>query len=213
MGKRRRYSDEQLQRAVEENTSIRGVLMALGLAPLGGNYVTIHRRVAELKLSTEHWLGCGHLRGKTHNYNPPRPLLEILKPGTRYQTHKLRRRLVAEGLMRAECSGCGLDQWLGAPIPLELDHIDGDIENNSIGNLRLLCPNCHALTPTYRGKNTKYAHIPPLADILKGIDHAGDLASYAAEMGVSRDVVRGWLRSERLRRLSRVTQNTAVYLH
>ena len=213
MGKRRRYSDEQLQKAVEESVSIRGVLLALGLAPLGGNYATIHRRVAELGLSTHHWLGQGYLRGKTHNYKPKRPLQEILQAGTRYQTSDLRRRLLAEGLMQARCNNCGLEQWLHAPIPLELDHIDGDVENNAINNLRLLCPNCHALTPTYRGKNTKYAHIPPLAEVLRGIENAGGLAKYAIQLGVSPNTVRWWLKSERLRRLSKVTQNTAVYLH
>lgn len=38
-------------------------------------------------------------------------------------------------------------------IPLEIDHIDGNSENNSESNLRLICPNCHSLTPTYRGAN------------------------------------------------------------
>jgi len=41
---------------------------------------------------------------------------------------------------------------MGGPIPLELDHIDGCRSNNQLQNLRLLCPNCHALTPTYRSK-------------------------------------------------------------
>lgn len=43
--------------------------------------------------------------------------------------------------------------WMGKKISLELDHIDGNNKNNLISNLRYLCPNCHALTPTYRGKN------------------------------------------------------------
>ena len=51
------------------------------------------------------------------------------------------------------CSRCNLTEWLGQLIPLELEHIDGDNSNNSLENLCLLCPNCHALTPTYRGKN------------------------------------------------------------
>ena len=48
-----------------------------------------------------------------------------------------------------------LKSWLGAKIPLELHHINGDNTDNRIENLQLLCPNCHALTDNYRGKNIK----------------------------------------------------------
>jgi len=51
------------------------------------------------------------------------------------------------------CSVCNLSEWMGKVIPIELDHIDGNHENNSLDNLRLLCPNCHAQTETYKGKN------------------------------------------------------------
>lgn len=52
-----------------------------------------------------------------------------------------------------QCSRCGLSQWEGEKIPLEIDHIDGNASNNTINNFRLLCCNCHALTPTHRGFN------------------------------------------------------------
>lgn len=51
------------------------------------------------------------------------------------------------------CSSCKGETWMGNPIPLELDHIDGNAGNNRLDNLRLLCPNCHALTPTHKAKN------------------------------------------------------------
>jgi 5-methylcytosine-specific restriction endonuclease McrA len=52
-----------------------------------------------------------------------------------------------------KCAGCGLDSWLGSPITLELEHIDGNGHNNVENNLKCLCPNCHSQTPTYKSKN------------------------------------------------------------
>jgi len=51
------------------------------------------------------------------------------------------------------CEICGLAEWMGWSIPLELDHKDGDAANNSLDNLRLICPNCHAQTQTYKNRN------------------------------------------------------------
>jgi HNH endonuclease len=52
-----------------------------------------------------------------------------------------------------KCAICTIERWCGEIAPVEVDHIDGDSRNNSIKNLRLLCCNCHAQTPTYRSKN------------------------------------------------------------
>lgn len=48
---------------------------------------------------------------------------------------------------------CGIKDWLGKPMPFELDHKDGNRRNNSRENLRVLCPNCHSQTPTWRGRD------------------------------------------------------------
>lgn len=52
-----------------------------------------------------------------------------------------------------KCKICGRSHWLGKPLTLELDHIDGDNQNNQRDNLRALCPNCHSQTPNWRGRN------------------------------------------------------------
>lgn len=62
-------------------------------------------------------------------------------------------RLFEEGLKEKKCEICSITEWMGQPAPLELDHIDGEHYNNEFENLRILCPNCHALTPTNSGKN------------------------------------------------------------
>ena len=51
------------------------------------------------------------------------------------------------------CFICKRKTWMGKETPIELDHIDGNSDNNLPSNLRLLCPNCHAQTPTYGSKN------------------------------------------------------------
>ncbi len=53
-----------------------------------------------------------------------------------------------------KCWSCGITEWNKKPIVLELEHIDGNSDNNSLDNLSILCPNCHSQTPTYKAKNT-----------------------------------------------------------
>lgn len=81
------------------------------------------------------------------------PLEDLLVLGRVTSGSVLGRRLVTAGLLQDCCAGCGGTAWQGEPIPLELDHTNGDRTDNRLENLRLLCPNCHALTPTYRGRN------------------------------------------------------------
>lgn len=63
----------------------------------------------------------------------------------------LKKYLMSKG--QTGCASCKLEQWLGEPITLELDHIDGDASNNLPPNLRLICPNCHSTTPSWKGRN------------------------------------------------------------
>jgi len=148
----RGYTDAQLEDAVTHSTSVRQVLARLGLAPAGGNYSVVRRHIQRLGISTAHFTGRGWKRGDTSPVVPARPLNEILRQGTHIQSYKLKRRLLGEGLKASKCEVCELEEWLGRAIPLELDHINGDPTDNRLENLRVLCPNCHALTTTYRGK-------------------------------------------------------------
>jgi hypothetical protein len=150
----RKYTDQDLIEAVESSTAIRQVLTKLGLIEAGGNYATIQRKIEELGLNTSHFVGQSWLKGKTHNFRK-KPLNQLLVRGKRYQSYLLKNRILKEGLKKELCENCGLEEWLGSPIPLELHHKNGDHADNRLENLALLCPNCHAMTDSYRGKNIR----------------------------------------------------------
>ena len=84
---------------------------------------------------------------------PPFSDIEWFKPYMSADSSKFRIRLIRDGVLKPECAECGLTKWRGFPAPLQLDHIDGNRANCMRSNLRLLCPNCHALTDTYAGRN------------------------------------------------------------
>lgn len=69
----------------------------------------------------------------------------ILSPKT------LRKILINE--IGNKCEICGSTEWLGEPIPVVLDHINGNSDNDSRENIRLVCPNCDAQLPTFKARN------------------------------------------------------------
>jgi hypothetical protein len=72
-----------------------------------------------------------------------------------YQTNHLKKRLFSDNIKQEKCEVCGVSEWNGEKLSLELDHIDGNRNNHLLDNLRVICPNCHSQTETYRGKNVK----------------------------------------------------------
>lgn len=153
MNSRYTYNEEDLREAVKTSTSIRQVLDKLNIVPAGGNYQTTNRRIQKLNIDTSHFTGQAWNKGKI--IGPKRLIEEYLKENSVVQSFKLKNRLIAEGLKEHKCECCGITEWMGKPAPIELDHINGNHHDNRLENLRILCPNCHAQTDTYRGKNKK----------------------------------------------------------
>lgn len=144
-------SDEFFIEIIKNSSSIRQCLVSLGLKPAGGSYRIFHDRVKRLNLDTSHFKGQAWNKGQ--NLKSKVPLENYLSNEKPIQSFRLKNKLLKNQVFNRQCFSCSGVTWMNHPIPLELDHIDGNHKNNVISNLRLLCPNCHALTETYRGKN------------------------------------------------------------
>ncbi|MBI2070561.1 MAG: HNH endonuclease [Elusimicrobia bacterium] len=152
----RKWDLAKLQSTVENSTSVAQVIKKLGLLPAGGNYVQLKKYIRVFRLNISHFKGHAWNKGMRGTGRPHSPLEAILVKGNSYQSFKLKKRLLAAGLKPAHCEQCGWAQKNAEGyLPLELDHINGDRFDNRLQNLRVLCPNCHSLQSTHRGRNIR----------------------------------------------------------
>ena len=152
--RKRRWNEEQLRIAVKDSSSLRQVISRIGLIEAGGNYEQVRRYIGQFKLDISHFKGKAWNKGLRGIGKPHIPTHKILVNGSYFQSFKLKKRLFAEGLKSKLCEECGWAKYTeDGYLPLELDHINGDRHDNRLQNLRVLCPNCHSLKPTHRGRN------------------------------------------------------------
>lgn len=155
--KPRKWDIEDLRIAASKSRSVRQVLSYLGLKEAGGNYSQIKKYLNSYKIDTAHFKGRGWNKGLKGLVTTPRiPIEKILVRNSTFQSYKLKKRLFGAGLKLPRCEECGwAEKTEDGRIPLELDHINGDASDNRLNNLRVLCPNCHSLKPTHRGRNLR----------------------------------------------------------
>lgn len=153
-------TEEKLKEQVPNCFSKRELLNNLGLAPYGGNYKTLNAALKKFKIDASHFTGRGWRKGRQFINKKSIPLKDILVKNSTYtNSNCLRKRLLKEKIFDRKCYGCGNTEWQGKPIPIELEHKNGDNRDHRIKNLTLLCPNCHALSKHYRGKNADWGKL------------------------------------------------------
>lgn len=134
---------EKLQELTNNCKSVAGLIRQLGYSEnAGGTFSVVKKYLQLYQIDTSHWTGKAWNKGQQ------------LKDWSQYNSYKSsKKHLITERSHR--CELCGLADWRESPIPLEVHHKDGNRTNNEYNNLQLLCPNCHALTDTWKGRNKK----------------------------------------------------------
>jgi hypothetical protein len=155
------YSKEQISNAVEHSYSYSDIFRNLGIPINGGSYKWIKNLISKFELNTSHFLSLSdrcRMMGKIANNNKDKELYSTndISNGDRIRSIKLRKFMLHHKMIE-ECNVCKLNDWLGNPIRLDIDHIDENGSNNNISNLQFICPNCH------RQKTIKF-EIPIILD-------------------------------------------------
>lgn len=154
------YTKDWLEELCKDSYSYAEVLRKAGRKQGGGTQATLRKKIKEFGIDTSHFTGQRWQNSPNqidnHENREKYSLEEVFIKNSPVTQKVLRGYVERHNLIPYKCQNCGCDgHWQNGVIALEIDHIDGDNTNNEISNLRYLCPNCHALTDTYRGKNIK----------------------------------------------------------
>ena len=148
----RKYTKEKLQEVADKCFSIRQMILELGLKETGGNYSNIKNRCKEFKIDVNHFFGpsWNRLGHPSFNKNNGEDLENFFtKKDKKIASSKIKNRIINNGLKEYKCETCGINEWMGKRIVIELHHVNGDPTDNRFDNLKLLCPNCHSQTHNY----------------------------------------------------------------
>lgn len=146
------FTKETLTSAVAASTSMIQTILKLYPRYSAGTIPTVKKYIELWSLDTSHWRRQGWSKGLK------RPELRADPAVALRNASGASRQVVRRAFLRLvpyKCSRCKISTWLNEPAPLQVDHINGINSDHRIENLRLLCANCHALTPTFSGRNNK----------------------------------------------------------
>ena len=146
-----------LRKEFKTSESVSDLLIKAGLENKGSNFRTLKTALHKIGLSYEDLAKRGKEKAteaiSAKRFERTWTNEQIFVNGSLFTKNKLRRRVLADKLIKYECSSCGLkNKWNNKKIVLPLDHINGIDSDNRLENLRFLCPNCHSQTETFAGK-------------------------------------------------------------
>lgn len=146
-------TDEQFVELIKNSSNIAEVLFKLGYTVKGNSwgYSQIKQRMVDLNLDKKDFKGKSALMMGTKQKEISAD--KLLRVNCKHARNVLRRCIVKNNLLLYKCAICGLSEWNGKTLSLELDHINGINNDNRLENLRFLCPNCHSQTCTYGSRN------------------------------------------------------------
>lgn len=193
---------EKLKQYSTECRNMYDLCCKLGITKIGGNTYRELEDIAKengIELIFEKKLK----KGEWKQYS----LDEILVKNSSYKSmSSLKKRLINEGKKERKCERCGLTEWMGEPIVLQLHHINGVHNDNRLENLQFLCPNCHCMTENFAGKNTnreeykvkripkkrERSEIPVSKEELKTLTQEFSFRHVAKMFNVSDNTIRNW---------------------
>ncbi|GGV31445.1 hypothetical protein GCM10010277_15170 [Streptomyces longisporoflavus] len=148
---RTRPDSTVLHRVVAESKSVAEALRRLERPDNQSQRGMLRGWIAEERMDTSHFLGQAHQRDKPGTTPRKNAAHILVRHDGRCRTRSvLLRRALREVGVPELCDACGTPpEWHGKPMTLEIDHINGDWGDDRRENLRLLCPNCHAVTSTW----------------------------------------------------------------
>lgn len=171
----KKFSEQQLVEIVERCTSFPQVLKELGYT---GNSGSITSKLKEV--FAEKGIDYSHFKG--HAWNKKEVNEEKCEFST-YNKALIKEELIKERGYRCEC--CGISEWQGQFIMLQLHHVDGDNSHNVRSNLALLCPNCHSQTDNWC--NRKQANSKQVSDaqFLEALENTTSICAACRELGIT----------------------------
>lgn len=152
-----RYTKEMIQEAVNRSFTWAEACRQLGIRESTGGQSHLTKRAKEMGVEFSHFYSRSEASSLLNRSQTKDVNIFLVKSGKPIHSHSLKVRLIRAGIKKYQCEDCLGTEWRGGPIPIELHHIDGDRTNNLLENLKVLCCNCHSMTPNFSGKKRSMA--------------------------------------------------------